>query len=83
MIVLLTHKTDLILFVYDTAVISGAEKGLEKFFSRYNTSHAFVYAMYGVICLLAALFVWKLVPETKGKTLEQITTIWRDKKAIA
>ena len=53
------------------------------FVPLYNTSHAFVYAMYGVICLLAALFVWKLVPETKGKTLEQITAMWRDKKAIA
>lgn len=37
----------------------------------------FVYGMYGVICLLAALFVWKLVPETKGKTLEDMTKLWK------
>lgn len=47
------------------------------FVPLYNYSHAMVYLMYGVICLLAALFVWKMVPETKGKTLEQITALWR------
>jgi len=25
-----------------------------------------------LICILAVIFVWKKVPETKGKTLEQI-----------
>lgn len=38
-----------------------------------------VYSMYGVICILAALFVWKLVPETKGKTLEDMTALWSKK----
>jgi len=37
----------------------------------------FVYGMYGVICVLAALFVWRLVPETKGKTLEDMTRLWK------
>ena len=32
------------------------------------------------ICLLAALFVWKLVPETKGKTLEDMTAMWRNRQ---
>jgi SP family xylose:H+ symportor-like MFS transporter len=27
--------------------------------------------------ILAALFVWKLVPETKGKTLEEIEKLWK------
>lgn len=39
----------------------------------------FTYAMYGVICVIAAVFVWKLVPETKGKTLEDMTQLWKDK----
>lgn len=39
--------------------------------------HFFVYALYGVVCLIAAVFVYKLVPETKGKTLEQMGEIWR------
>lgn len=38
-----------------------------------------VYSMYGIICILAALFVWKLVPETKGKTLEDMTALWSKK----
>ena len=37
----------------------------------------FVYGMYGVICVIAAVFVWKLVPETKGKTLEDMTKLWK------
>ena len=39
--------------------------------------HMFVYLLYGFICILAAIFVWKLVPETKGKTLEDITKLWK------
>ena len=42
-----------------------------------NFGHWFTYGLYGVICVLAALFVWKLVPETKGKTLEDMTKLWR------
>lgn len=42
--------------------------------------HWFTYGLYGVICVLAALFVWKLVPETKGKTLEDMTALWGKKK---
>jgi SP family xylose:H+ symportor-like MFS transporter len=39
--------------------------------------HGFAYWIYGGMGLLAAWFVWKLVPETKGKTLEQIEKIWK------
>ena len=34
----------------------------------------------GGICLVAAIFVWKLVPETKGKTLEDMTALWKGRK---
>lgn len=47
------------------------------FVPMYNWSHFFAYALYGVICLIAAVFVWKLVPETKGKTLEDMTRFWK------
>ena len=40
--------------------------------------HFFAYALYGIICVAAAIFVWRLVPETKGKTLEDMTTLWRE-----
>ena len=39
--------------------------------------HVFVYALYGVICVVAAWFVFSLVPETKGKTLEEMSAYWR------
>ena len=42
--------------------------------------HFFAYALYGVICVIAAIFVWRLVPETKGKTLEQMTSFWKARK---
>ena len=40
---------------------------------------AFTYGLYCVMCLLAALFVWRLVPETKGKTLEDMSALWRSR----
>ena len=39
--------------------------------------HWFTYGLYGVICVVAAIFVWKLVPETKGKTLEDMSKLWK------
>jgi SP family xylose:H+ symportor-like MFS transporter len=39
--------------------------------------HFFAYALYGLISIVAAVFVWRLVPETKGKTLEEMTALWR------
>ncbi len=41
--------------------------------------HMFAYALYGVICIVAAWFVYALVPETKGKTLEDMTNLWRNR----
>ncbi len=45
-----------------------------------NFGHWFTYGLYGTICVLAALFVWRLVPETKGKTLEEISMFWKNRK---
>jgi len=41
--------------------------------------HWFTYGLYGIICVIAAVFVWKLVPETKGKTLEDMTQMWKNR----
>ncbi|MDR1601550.1 MAG: D-xylose transporter XylE [Tannerella sp.] len=43
----------------------------------YVFSPMVAYGLYGTICLGAAFFVWKWVPETKGKTLEDMTRLWR------
>ena len=45
---------------------------LEKF------NHGFAYWIYGAMGLLAAFFVWKYIPETKGKTLEEMNNLWSD-----
>ncbi|MDQ6812864.1 MAG: sugar porter family MFS transporter [Bacteroidota bacterium] len=42
--------------------------------------HAFTFWFYGVIAIGAWIFFYKLVPETKGKTLEQIEEGWRTGK---
>ena len=47
------------------------------FVPLYNHSHFVAYALYGIICVIAAIFVWRLVPETKGKTLEDMTRLWK------
>ena len=46
--------------------------------ARFN--HGFAYWIYGIMGILSALFIWKVVPETKGKTLEEIEKIWKKKK---
>ncbi len=43
----------------------------------YDFSPMVAYGLYGSVCILAALFVWKWVPETKGKTLEDMNQLWR------
>lgn len=45
-----------------------------------SMGYMFTYSLYGVICILAAVFVWRLVPETKGKTLEDMNRLWRKEK---
>lgn len=37
---------------------------------------AYTFWIYMVTSVLAFLFIWKMVPETKGKTLEQIQEMW-------
>jgi len=37
----------------------------------------YTFWLYTVICVLGLWFVYKLVPETKGKTLQQIQNFWR------
>ncbi len=43
---------------------------LEKF------NHGFAYWIYGIMGVLAAILVWKFVPETKEKTLEEMEKLW-------
>ncbi len=52
-------------------IVSATFPSLEAF------SITFTYVLYGVMSVLSAIFVWKMVPETKGKTLEDMSKLWR------
>ena len=39
-------------------------------------NHGFAYWIYGIMSILATLFILKYVPETKGKTLEEMEKLW-------
>ena len=43
-------------------------------------NHGFAYWVYGVCSILAALFVIRFVPETKGRPLESIQELWHRHK---
>jgi len=43
-------------------------------------NHGFAYWVYGVCAILAALFVIRFVPETKGRPLESIQELWHSHK---
>lgn len=53
-------------------VVSSTFPMLEAF------SITFTYVLYGVMSVLSAIFVWKMVPETKGKTLEDMSKLWKN-----
>ena len=40
-------------------------------------NHGMAYSIYAMMGILAALFIWKFVPETKGKTLEEMEGYWK------
>ena len=43
-------------------------------------NHAFPFYTYAAFCVVLVLVVWRLVPETKGRTLEEIERSWSPKK---
>ncbi len=40
-------------------------------------NHSLSFWIFGSMALLSFIFVWKMVPETKGKTLEQMEETWK------
>lgn len=46
-------------------------------FNTLNFNGALPYFLFASVCIIAILFVWRLVPETKGKSLEEMEQIWR------
>ena len=43
--------------------------------------HGFPFWIYGTLCVVSVIFVWAFVPETKGKTLEEIEKHWMERTA--
>lgn len=42
-----------------------------------NFNGAFPFYLFSVICLFSLVFVWKKIPETKNKTLEEMDALWK------
>ena len=40
-------------------------------------SSGLTYCFYGLMSVISFIFVWKMVPETKGKTLEEMQKMWK------
>ena len=40
-------------------------------------SGGITYGFYGLMSVISAIFVWKMIPETKGKTLEEMEKLWK------
>jgi len=40
------------------------------------------YFIFASFCVVAMVFVWNLVPETKGKTLEEMEALWSEKSTV-
>ena len=55
-----------ILFGYDTAVISGTIAAVGGTF-----------CFFAAMCVPYMLIMWRLVPETTGKSLEEIEAYWK------
>ncbi|GAB3540403.1 D-xylose transporter XylE [Pontibacter brevis] len=45
--------------------------------SMMEFSGAATYGFYGLMSVLSFLFVWKMIPETKGKSLEEMEQLWK------
>jgi MFS transporter, SP family, xylose:H+ symportor len=50
---------------------------IENQWLKDNFNGAFPFYLFSVICLFSLLFVWKKVPETKNKSLEQMDALWK------
>jgi MFS family permease len=48
------------------------------FVQQFN--HAFPFYVYAAFCVALGLVVWRLVPETKGRSLEEIERHWAQRK---
>lgn len=62
-----------------TVMVNQAFPFLSEISSRMFGSEYGIFIIYAVSCLATAVFVWKYLPETRGKSLEQISAFWTKK----
>ncbi len=55
---------------------------LTHWFNMHFNNAAGVYLIFASLCIACAVFSWKMVPETKGLSLERIGDFWRNKKVL-
>lgn len=59
-------------------LVSSSFPLLDKSSWLVNTfNHAFSFGLFGLMAILSGIFVWKMVPETKGKSLEEMEEMWK------
>jgi MFS family permease len=46
------------------------------FFEKRYGSGGPTFYIFAVVCIFSYIFVWRMLPETKGKTLEEIAAFW-------
>lgn len=49
---------------------------LKAYFEKTFGNPASLFWMYSIVCVITFIFGWRMIPETKGKTLEQIAKSW-------
>lgn len=67
-----------------TLMLWGANYVVSQTFPMFNENpalvatfhHAFPFWLYAAFCVVTVLFVWRVVPETKGQSLEEIEQLW-------
>ena len=55
---------------------------LTHWFDIHFNNSAGVYWIFAAICTICAIFTWKMVPETKGLSLEKISDFWRNNDVL-
>ena len=67
-------------FLYGSSFVTAqAFPMLTSWFDTIFGNSAGVYLIFAAICTTCAIFSWKMVPETKGLSLEKISEFWQNK----